>query len=209
MRSIIWDLGGTLLDTYPDVDRALAQACFGDEDLRAGDHLAEVASLTRISSGHAIRTLAASHDVPERELRRAYDGVKATWRSHPAPVMAGAHEVMTAVHTGGGLNLVATHRDRDSARQLLEASDLRVDDLVCAPDGYARKPSPEMNRELLARHGLRPSQVVTVGDRPADVDAGRALGALGVLLVTPGIPLDAGDSPRITDLRELLDLIPD
>jgi phosphoglycolate phosphatase-like HAD superfamily hydrolase len=66
-----------------------------------------------------------------------------------------------------------------------------------------------MNRELLARHGLRPSQVVTVGDRPADVDAGRALGALGVLLVTPGIPLDAGDSPRITDLRELLDLIAD
>ena len=24
MRALIWDLGGTLVDTYPDVDRALA-----------------------------------------------------------------------------------------------------------------------------------------------------------------------------------------
>ncbi|WP_341855387.1 hypothetical protein [Brachybacterium sp. GPGPB12] len=26
MRALIWDLGGTLVDTYPDVDRALAGA---------------------------------------------------------------------------------------------------------------------------------------------------------------------------------------
>ena len=56
--------------------------------------------------------------------------------------MAGAAEVMAAVRRGGGLNLVATHRDRASAENLFHALGVQVDDLVCAPDGFARKPDP-------------------------------------------------------------------
>lgn len=204
IRSIVWDLGGTLIDTYPDVDRALAQAAFGDT---SADHLADVASLTRISSGHAITELARRTGAAEQALRAAYDGVKKRWQETPAPVMAGAREVMAAVTAGGGLNLVATHRDRGSAELLIEATGLAVDDMVCAPDGYARKPSPEMLEVLIERHGLDARAVVAVGDRPVDVEAGQAVGATGVLLVTPGIPLDAGDALRIGDLRELLPLL--
>src|SRR5690606_19387342 len=45
--SIIWDLGGTLLDTYPVVDRALASVVDGGEPRDAT--LEEVARLTRVS----------------------------------------------------------------------------------------------------------------------------------------------------------------
>lgn len=202
MRSIIWDLGGTLFDTYPDVDRALALAAFGDVS-----RIGEVAALTRVSSGHAISELARRTGTPEARLRAAYDGVKDHWKEAPAPVMPGAEEVMAAVRAGGGLNLVATHRDRASAELLLQATGLAVDDMVCAPDGYARKPSPQMVQTLLARHGLTAGEVLTVGDRPADVQAGMAAGVTGVLLVTPGIPLAAGDVRRIGDLRELMPLL--
>lgn len=99
-RSIVWDLGGTLMDTYPDVDRALARAAFGDDD--GGARLAEVASLTRISSGHAITELARRTGVEEDALRAAYDGVKELWQRAPAPVMPGAREVIAAVTAGGG-----------------------------------------------------------------------------------------------------------
>jgi HAD superfamily hydrolase (TIGR01509 family) len=204
IRSIVWDFGGTLVDTYPDVDRALARAAFGDDDEQ---HLAVVAALTRISSGHAIRELAAHTGAAEDVLQAAYDGVKELWQDTPAPVMPHAREVMAAVTEGGGLNLVATHRDRSSAEQLLRATGLAVDDMVCAPDGYARKPAPEMIQVLLARHGLDPADVVAVGDRPADAASARAIGVTGLLLVTPGIPLDAGDIPRIGDLRELLPML--
>ena len=30
MRHIIWDMGGTLINTYPEVDRVLCEAAFGD-----------------------------------------------------------------------------------------------------------------------------------------------------------------------------------
>lgn len=104
---------------------------------------------------------------------------------------------------------MATHRDRDSAAQLLEATGLAVDDMVCAPDGYDRKPSPEMIRVLLDRHGLDAADVIAVGDRPGDAEAARAVGATGLLLVTPGVQLDTRDLPQIDDLRDLLPMLAD
>lgn len=206
MRSIIWDLGGTLVDTYGDVDRTLAEAAIGRSD---GDALREVAELTRISGGHAIQELSRRHGIPETDLKRAYDDLKERWRTQPAPVMDGAREVMAAVTAGGGLNLMATHRDRDSAQVLLEALGIAVDDMVCAPDGHARKPDPAMYRLLLDRHGLQPAQVVAVGDRPIDTRAAQAAGVQAVLLATPGMPLEADGAERITDLRRLLPLLED
>lgn len=206
MRSIIWDLGGTLVDTYGDVDRTLAEAAMGRSD---DDALREVAELTRISSGHAIQELSRRQGVPEQELRAAYDDLKDRWRTHPAPVMDGARGVMTAVTAGGGLNLLATHRARDSAQVLLDALGIEVDDMICAPDGHARKPDPAMNLLLLERHGLQPSQVLAVGDRPGDIRAAQAAGLRAALLATPGIPQQAEGAVRITHLRELLALLTD
>ncbi|MGD8200562.1 HAD-IA family hydrolase [Ornithinimicrobium sp. W1679] len=206
MTSVIWDLGGTLVDTYPDVDRALAGAVHGDDP--GEEELHEVAELTRVSSGHAIETLAQRHGVPPEDLRAAYERTKETWRSSPPPVVDGARAVIARVRKEGGLNLVATHRDRESATQLLHILEVDVDDMVCAPDGFARKPDPAMVLELLERHGLDPAEVLAVGDRPGDVAAARAAGVRGVLLQTPGIPLEAPGAERITALEELLDLLP-
>ena len=204
MRALIWDLGGTLADTYPDVDRALASAL----DAQPGeDLLHEVAQLTRISSSHAISTLAARHEMPERRLRTAYEATKQHWQEHPPPVTDGARELLAAVHEIDALNLVATHRERESATALLEALELPIDDLVCAPDGFARKPDPAMVLALLARHDLAAEDCLAVGDRPADVAAAAAAGVRGVLLETPGVPLEAGDAERITSLHALRGLL--
>ena len=204
MRALIWDLGGTLVDTYPDVDRALAEALTPDPDEAL---LHEVAVLTRRSSGEAITDLAARHNVPEERLRAAYQATKETWERRPPPVQDGARAVLAAAHEAGALNLVATHRDRESASALLAMLGLPIDDMVCAPDGHRRKPAPDMVLALLTRHALPPGECLAVGDRPADVAAAAAAGVDGVLLETPGIPLDAPGARRILSLRELLPLI--
>ena len=182
MRHIIWDMGGTLVNTYPEVDRVLCEAAFGDAE---PEHVRHVTSLTRRSIAHAIATLAVEHDLAPRVFEEAYAGLKERWRRRPAPVMDGAREVMARVSGLGGLNLVATHRDRASATDLLRALDLTVDDMVCAPDGIARKPSPAMNLLLAERHGLDPAEVLCVGDRPIDMMAARAAEMAASLLVRP------------------------
>lgn len=208
MRHIIWDMGGTLINTYPEVDRVLCEAAFGDCE---PEHVRHVTSLTRRSIAHAIATLACERRLDPSVLEEAYDGLKQRWRSAPAPVMDGAQEVMARVGELGGLNLVATHRDRTSASHLLDALGLRVDDMVCAPDGIERKPSPAMNLLLAERHRLDPAEVLCVGDRAIDVVAARAAGMTAALLVRPGtsvtLPDDAPGALVVASLRDLLTLL--
>lgn len=206
--NVVWDMGGTLVDTYPEVDRTLARAVWGDQVSAA--RLREVADLRQESIAHAIGVLSDRHGVPAETLQAAYDDLKRRWTAHPAPLMGGAREVMAAVRSSGGLNLVATHRDRTSAQALVTALGIDVDDLVCAPDGLPRKPDPAMNLLLMRRHHLDPGSVLCVGDRLIDVQAAQASGVRGVLLdpdaATP--PAELPQSCRvIADLRDLMALI--
>ena len=205
MRHIIWDMGGTLINTYPEVVRALSRAAYGDT---APSHLREIGALTQYSIAHAIESLSVSREVPRTDLERAYEELKTRWRTRPAPVMDGARELIARVWEKGGLNLVATHRDRASATMLVTVLGLDLDDMVCAPDGLARKPSPEMNLLLARRHGLDPAQVLCVGDRPIDAVAAANAGMSAALLVSPGTVLtlrDAVDGTAVVaDLRDLI-----
>ena len=205
MRHIIWDMGGTLINTYPEVVRALSRAAYGDT---APSHLREIGALTQYSIAHAIESLSVSREVPRTDLERAYEELKTRWRTRPAPVMDGARELIAQVWEKGGLNLVATHRDRASATMLVTVLGLDLDDMVCAPDGLARKPSPEMNLLLARRHGLDPAQVLCVGDRPIDAVAAANAGMSAALLVSPGTVLtlrDAVDGTAVVaDLRDLI-----
>lgn len=208
MKTIIWDMGGTLVDTYPQVDRTLARTAWGDA--ASPEQLHEVAALRQESIAHAMDVLVARHGADRGSLESAYDALKKRWRSHPAPLMDGAEQVMVAVHRCGGLNLVATHRDRTSAQALIDALGITVDDLVCAPDGHARKPDPEMNLLLMRRHHLDAPSVLCVGDRPIDVQAADASGVRGALLAPDGV-LPPGRLPEgsmvIRGLRELLPMV--
>lgn len=171
--NILWDMGGTLFDTYPDVNAALA-ACLA----RHGHEVAidDVAALTKISSTHAITTLSETYGVPTTALRSDYDAVKKHWETDPAPLMDGATELMEMARNSGGLNLIVTHRDRDSALTLLEASGVSVDDIICAPSGYPRKPDPTMMTVMIERHGLHPDCTIAIGDRALDIEAAARAG---------------------------------
>ena len=205
MKHIIWDMGGTLINTYPEVVRTLSRAAYGDT---GPSHLREIGALTQYSIAHAIESLSVSREVPRTDLERAYEELKTRWRTRPAPVMDGARELIARVWEKGGLNLVATHRDRASATMLVTVLGLDLDDMVCAPDGLARKPSPEMNLLLARRHGLDPAQVLCVGDRPIDAVAAANAGMSAALLVSPGTVLtlrDAVDGTAVVaDLRDLI-----
>lgn len=205
MRHIIWDMGGTLINTYPEVVRALSRAAYGDT---GPSHLREIGALTQYSIAHAIESLSVSREVPRADLERAYEELKTRWRTRPAPVMDGARELMARVWEKGGLNMVATHRDRASATMLVTVLGLDLDDMVCAPDGLARKPSPEMNLLLARRHDLDPASVLCVGDRVIDASAAAAAGMPAALLVRPGTVLALDrveqDLDVVADLRDLI-----
>lgn len=205
-RHVVWDMGGTLVDTYPAID-----ALFAAEVTNAGGSItvAEVAALTRVATSHAMAELEARFPVTAEGLTEAYAELKTQWRTTPPPVMDGARELMAAVRESGGLNIIVTHRDRPSAEDLLQATGLHADDLICAPDGYRRKPDSQMYELALARHRLAASDVLAVGDREIDAAGAKAAGMATVLLRTPGITTgaDTVSDYQVERLVHVLDLI--
>lgn len=201
---VFWDMGGTLVDTYPALDSALAavvRAHGGAVDV------AEVSRLTRVSTGHAVATLAARFGVPEAEFEAAEDELKAQWRLDPAPAMPGARQLLHDVRAAGGLNLVVTHRDRASAQSLLDGLGLEADDLISTTDGYPRKPDPAMYLAMLQRHGLDPAGCLAVGDRPIDADAAAAAGLATATLESPEAPVEDRADHSVATLDELRPLL--
>lgn len=194
-------MGGTLIDTYPSVDRTLA-AVVTAHGLALGE--AEVARMTRRAIASAIDELSVRFAVPHQEFDAAYGALKRSWAVTPPPVMAGAREVIAHVRSIGGRNIVVTNRDRTSATDLLVATGLEMDDLICPGDGFPRKPDPGMYRAVLERHHLDPTDCLAVGDRAIDAVASEQVGIRCVILETPGIPV-LGEGERITDLRRLID----
>ncbi len=200
-RHVFWDMGGTIVNTYPQLDAALADVIRGHGD-SIGDH--DVALLTRRSTGEAISVLSERHNIGESEFRAAETALKTHWLTSPPPAMPGIREAMARV---SGLNLVVTHRERTSARSLLASLDITVDDLVCAPDGHPRKPDPAMHLALLERHGLDVEDCISVGDRPIDATAAHSAGMAAVMLRTPRIPFDNDAEHQIETLAELVPLL--
>lgn len=205
-RHLFWDMGGTLVDTYPQLDAAFVEVV---ERNGFSVPLLDVARLTRRSTGEAIRTLSARFGVAASEFERANADLKALWETEPAPAMPGARRLLDDVRAAGGLNLVITHRDRASAEALLSGLGLVVDDMISTEDGYPRKPSGAMYRALLERHGLDPDTCLGVGDRPIDVQAAHAAGIRAATLESPEAPVDDDGDYEVTtldDLRPLLSL---
>ncbi|MDE1566494.1 haloacid dehalogenase [Actinotignum sanguinis] len=203
-HNIIWDMGGTMVDTYPHVDATL-QAVVLDSGQEVS--LLEVARLTRRSTNLAITELSRRFGIPEARFREREQELKDSWKITPPPAMAHVHDVLAAVAGINGINVVVTHRDRASARTLLEGLGLQVSDMVCPEDGFPRKPDPAMFTHMINKHHLDPARTLAIGDRPIDITTAHKVGVAGALLETPGIELEADADYRITDLAEVLPLL--
>lgn len=200
-RHLFWDMGGTLVDTYPQLDATLAEVVRG----RGMDVTTEhVAGLTRQSTGHAMDTLAEEFGIDRSAFEAANAALKKSLRLNPAPVMAGAKEVMEKVRAAGGLNLVVTHRERTNADVLVRALELPVDDLISTSDGFPRKPAPDMHLNLIKKHGLAVEECLSIGDRPLDAEAAAAAGMDAVVLTSPFADRPAGVR-TVDSLSQLLE----
>lgn len=74
-------------------------------------------------------------------------------------------------------------------RGLLRASGVELDGIVCCthrPDEgcSCRKPLPGLVEAAASEHGFSPDESFVIGDKPCDIDLGRAVGATTLLVRT-------------------------
>jgi len=190
MRTVIFDLDGTLADTSADLVAA-ANACF--RDLGCGDMLDPAAdALTAFQGGRAMLRLGfarlgrsdeAAVDAQYPRLLAAYEaGIDRHTRLYP-----GAVEAVTALREAGFATGICTNKPERLAEMLVVRLGIRdlFASLIGADTLAVRKPDPAPYRLAVARAGGTVVRSMLVGDTETDRLTAAAAG-VPVALVTFG-----------------------
>ncbi len=177
IRNVIWDVDGTLFDTYPAIARAFRAAL---NDLAADAPLERIAALARESLGHCATALAEEHDLDRAALEDGFSRHYASTSPGEQPPFPGARQVCEFVRRAGGQNVIVTHRGPQGTAELLAASGLTplFTGCITAADGFPKKPDPAAFEAIIERCGLDRDHTLAIGDREIDVSAGRAAGVV-------------------------------
>lgn len=190
MRTVIFDLDGTLADTSADL-LAAANAAFAAAGhagpMTAGD------ALTAFHGGRAMLRAGAARlglGWDDAEIGRWYpvlldayrDGIAVHTRLYP-----GAVEAVERLRAGGVAVGICTNKPDDLAEALLAALGVRglFAAMVGANTLTVRKPDPAPLRHAIALAGGDAGRALLVGDTATDRETGRAAG-VPVALVTFG-----------------------
>ncbi len=204
IRHAIWDVDGTLFDTYPAISAALLEALV---DFGASAPLPEIESLARVEVFRCAAELAARFDLSTDELIRGFGKHYAAVPLAAQPPFPGVREVCEKLAATGGVNAIVTHRNAESTAGLLAEHGLRplFAEVISRDDGYPRKPDPAAFLAILRDQRLDPAETLAIGDREIDILAGRAAG-LPTCLFRDGpsaVPADIA----IRDFKELLAIL--
>jgi len=204
IRHLLWDLDGTLIDSYPAIAGAYQEAA---AELGYRMITDEVYALAKVSLTTCITELARCAGADKARMSEACQKAYAAVDPAVQPVMPFAREVLAAVCARGGCNVIVTHRERASTTALLAAHRLTgyFSGIIAGDDGYPRKHDPAAYLAALARYQLDPCETMAVGDRAVDVLGARAAGLVSFLYGRD--PLGAAPEYLADDYAELLALI--
>lgn len=188
MRTVVFDLDGTLADTSGDLIAA-ANACF--RQMGAGDLLSvENDASTALHGGRAMLRLGlerlgrageeATVDQFYPVLLEAYGGAI---NMHTV-LYPDAMETVEALKSAGFFVAICTNKPEALARQLLGGMGIldAFGGLVGADSLPVRKPDPEPLRQAVRLAGGDPTRCLLVGDTVTDRETSRAAGVPSVLV---------------------------
>jgi HAD superfamily hydrolase (TIGR01549 family) len=204
IKNIIWDLDGTLFDTYPTFTKSFFAA------LSEFGHSADpqwILGLTKVSFSHCASVMASRFDVNQEELENAF------WKHYrdipleAQPLMEGAKDLCHYTINAGGMNVIVTHRDRSSMTDLLKTNeiDMLFKDCIAGDEGYPLKPDPSSVEAIMERNDLEKECSILVGDREIDIEAGLATGIRTCLLDARNVSTKA--NYHVEQLGDLLKIL--
>ena len=170
-RAFIWDLDGTLLDSYDAILAGL------EETYAYYQFPFDRASIKDYILKHSVQDLLVAVaeeyqlDVTDLNQRRAESLAE---KNAQVVLMEGARDVLSWAKDAGIQQFVYTHKGENA---LVILRDLGLEsffkEILTSQSGFARKPNPEAARYLMKKYGLEPENTYYIGDRSLDIDFAR------------------------------------
>lgn len=179
-KNIIWDVDGTLFDTYPAIAAAFVAAM---KDLGKDVPRDHVFDMAKISLSQCVAYLSGEYHVNPEDIDRAFDRHYDLVRPDDQPPFPGVKSVCEYITRIGGRNVIVTHRGREGMEELLVTHGMShpFAGAITRDDGYPRKPDPAAFNAALQIYDLLKDETLTVGDRGIDIQAGQAAGIFACL----------------------------
>ena len=189
LKGIVFDLDGTLIDSYDAIAESLNHALTSMG--RAPLPVAQVRRMVGEGLEVLIRKALALEEGSEdgdgiatgvRLFRQRYDLIC----EEKTTLLPGVGPTLPVLHARGYAMSVATNKPSYFAARLLQALGVgRYFAAVLGPDLVARaKPDPEMMRAAMTAMGLGPDETIYIGDMPLDLVTARAAGVPVIVLAT-------------------------
>ena len=166
--AFIWDLDGTLLDSYEAILSGIEET-FGQFSIPYDKE--KVREFILKYSVQDLLVQVAEERKLDVEMLNQVRAQSLAEKNAQVILMPGAHEVLAWAKETGIQQFVYTHKG-DNAFTILRDLGLEsyFTEILTSQSGFARKPSPEAATYLLDKYQLNPEKTYYIGDRTLDVE---------------------------------------
>lgn len=166
--AFIWDLDGTLLDSYEailsGIEETLGQFSIPYDKEKVREFI------LKYSVQDLLKQVAEERKL-DVEVLNQVRAQSLSEKNAQVALMPGAREVLAWADQAGIQQFVYTHKG-DNALTILRDLGLEsyFTEILTSQSGFARKPSPEAATYLLDKYQLDPEKTYYIGDRTLDVE---------------------------------------
>lgn len=206
-KAVIWDLDGTLLDSYEVIVESL-QLTMQECGIRIPYN--EIWQHTiRYSVSSFLKQMSAEHELPVESLKQRYSQISGD-KYQDIVCMNHALEVLQQLQDRGVEHYVFTHRGKTTI-PVLDHLGLTgfFREILTSQSGFDRKPAPDAIDHLVEKYSLQKSSTYYVGDRSLDMQCAKNAGISGILFLDENTPGEStGDETyMVHDLMEILQIL--
>ena len=203
--AFIWDLDGTLLDSYEAILSGIEETFCQFSILYDKEKVRDF--ILKYSVQDLLEQVAEERNL-DAEVLNQVRAQSLAEKNAQVVLMPGAREVLTWADEAGILQFVYTHKG-DNAFTILRNLGLECyfTEILTNQSGFARKPSPEVATHLLDKYELDPRTTYYIGDRTLDVEFAQNSGIQSISFLESSYEgnqriQELADIPRIFEARE-------
>ena len=192
MTTFIWDLDGTLIDSYDVFLEALSES-FANFKLPFDRQ-----TVYNFIKEESVNSLLEKQAVSFEKIKEDFTN-NSTSKNDKIKLMVGAKEVLDWTQKENIQNFIYTHKGKNSFDLLkqLGISSYFLE-VVTSENNFKRKPNPEAINYLVKKYNLKTDETYNIGDRKLDIEAAynSGLGSINFL-----------SSANSQEIKKLTDII--
>lgn len=180
-KAFIWDLDGTLLDSYGIIVSSLKEMINEKGIYIDKEEIAKHVIEYSVSS--FIEKILPQTNRSFEEIKKRYSEISSSRAMH-IKAMPYAEKLLKALCDLMVLNFVYTHRGRTTEAVLNNVGIKHYfKEIITSQSGFPRKPDPDAINYLVDKYKLEKNSTFYVGDRSIDIDCAKNAGIRSILFL--------------------------